>query len=140
MLIQRGESPLLISTPGIQTARVMPGGLPGGSAIPTFVAAGTAAGSASAITPGLPAGIQTDDILLLVLGTNQNEGITIPTPNGGTWTEVAGSPANTTNTRLTIFYSRYNGTQGDPTTSDSGDHQVGRIYAFRGVVNSGDPW
>jgi hypothetical protein len=59
-------------------------------------------------------------------------------------TQVANSPQGTgttaAGTRLTAFWSRYNGTQGTPTTSDSGDHQLGRIIAIRGAVSSGDPW
>ncbi len=112
---------------------------------PTFVAAGAVASNTTAITPALPANIATGDILLLFLET-ANQAITIPTPNGGTWTEVTNSPqgtgtaGGTTGARLTIFWSRYNGSQGDPTTSDSGDHQQGRIIAIRGVTTSGNPW
>ena len=43
-------------------------------------------------------------------------------------------------TRLTVFWSRYNGTQGAPTTTDSGAPPVGRIDAFRGVVTSATPF
>lgn len=109
------------------------------------VATGAVASGTAAITPALPTGILTDDVLLLFLET-ANQAITIPTPNGGTWTEVTGSPqgtgtaAGTSATRLTCFWSRYNGTQGAPTTSDSGDHQVGVIVAYRGCVTSGNPW
>jgi hypothetical protein len=41
---------------------------------------------------------------------------------------------------LTAFWSRYNGSQGAPTVSDSGDHQIARIIAIRGAVTSGNPW
>ncbi len=109
---------------------------------PTYVAAGAIASGTGAITPALPSGIATNDILLLSLET-ANQAITIPTPNGGTWTQVTNSPQNvgsgTTATSLTIFWSRYNGTQGAPTTSDSGDHQQGRIIAIRGASTVGDP-
>ena len=111
----------------------------------TFVNAGTVATGTTAISPALPASIQTGDILLLFLQTN-GQTISIANQNGGTWTEVADSPQGTTagagsgNTLLTVFWSRYNGTQGDPTTSDSGNRQLGRIVAFRGCKQSGDPW
>ena len=114
-------------------------------AVSTFVAAGAVTSNTTAITPALPAGIATNDILLLFLET-ANEAITIPTPNGGTWTAVTNSPqgtgtaGSTSATRLTVFWSRYNGTQGAPTTSDSGDHQAGRIIAIRGAATSGNPW
>jgi hypothetical protein len=112
---------------------------------PTFVAAGAVASGTGAITPALPAGIATNDILLLSLET-ANQAISISNQNGGTWTEVTNSPQGTGTaaaaaaTRLTVFWSRYNGTQGAPTTSDSGNHQLGRIIAVRGATTSGNPW
>ncbi|HBR19224.1 MAG TPA: hypothetical protein DD726_03290, partial [Phycisphaerales bacterium] len=113
--------------------------------VPTFVAAGSVASGTGTITPAFPAGIATGDILLLFLETS-NQAISISNQNGGTWTAVANSPqgtgtaAGTTGARLTAFWSRYNGTQGAPTTSDSGDHQLGRMIAIRGAVSSGNPW
>ena len=86
-----------------------------------------------------------NDVLLLFVET-ANQAVSITNQNGGTWTQVTNSPQGTGTagaidaTRLTVFWSRYNGTQGAPTTSDSGDHQFGRIYAFRGVVTSGTPF
>jgi hypothetical protein len=108
-------------------------------AAPTFVAAGAVATNTAAITPALPAGIAANDILLLFLET-ANQAISISNQNGGTWTEVTNSPQGTGATRLTVFWSRYNGTQGVPTASDSGDHQTGRIIAIRGATTSGNPW
>jgi len=111
---------------------------------PTFVAAGTVASGTGAITPALPAGRQSNDILLLFLET-ANQAISIANQNGGTWTQVTNSPQSvgtaggSNGTRLTVFWSRYNGTQGAPTTSDSGNHQLGRIIALRGAATSGDP-
>ena len=112
---------------------------------PTFVAAGTVASGTGAITPALPAGLAANDILLLFLET-ANQAVSISNQNGATWSEVANSPqgtgtaGGTSATRLTAFWSRYNGTQGAPTTSDSGNHQAGRMIAIRGVATSGDPW
>jgi len=86
-----------------------------------------------------------DDILLLFLETS-NQAITIANQSGGVWTAVANSPqstgtaANANATRLTVFWSRYNGTQTAPVTSDSGDHQIGRMIAVRGVETTGNPW
>jgi hypothetical protein len=112
---------------------------------PTFVAAGSVASGTGTITPGLPAGISTGDILLLFL-EDANKTISISNQNGGTWTEVTNSPQgtgtadDTTGARLTAFWSRYNGTQGAPTVSDSGNHQLGRMIAISGTVSSGNPW
>jgi hypothetical protein len=137
------------TTPGATWATADAGGvaveLVAESDAPAYVGSGAIAASLSAITPPLPGNLVTDDILLLFLMTN-NQVITIPTPNGGTWTEVAGSPQGTgvegadAASRLTVFWSRYNGTQGNPMTSDSGQQQIGRIHAFRGCIATGDPW
>jgi parallel beta-helix repeat protein len=112
---------------------------------PTYVGAGIIASGATSITPALPSGIVTGDILLMFIET-ANQAITVSNPNGGTWTGVTNSPqgtgtaASSTATRLTVFWSRYNGTQGAPTISDSGDHQAARMIAVRGAVASGNPW
>jgi hypothetical protein len=112
---------------------------------PVFVAAGAVASGTGTITPALPTGRATNDILLLFIETS-NQAVSISNQNGGTWTAVTNSPqycgtaASTTGARLTAFWSRYNGTQGAPTVSDSGDHQLARIIAIRGAVTSGNPW
>ncbi len=92
---------------------------------PTYVAAGSVSSGTGAITPALPGSLATNDILLLFLET-ANQAISISNQNGGTWTQVTNSPqgvgtaGGTSATRLTVFWSRYNGTQGAPTTTDSG--------------------
>jgi hypothetical protein len=97
------------------------------------------------ISPALPSGIASGDILLLFVET-ANQAVTISNSNGGIWAEVTNSPqgtgtaAGTSATRLTAFWSRYNGTQGNPTVSDSGNHQLGRMIAIRGAAASGNPW
>jgi hypothetical protein len=111
---------------------------------PTFVALGSGIANTGASSVPLPAGLQTNDILLMFLET-ANQAISINNQNGGTWTQVTGSPqgtgiaGGTNGTRLTVFWSRYNGSQGAPTITDSGDHQIGRIMAIRGATASGDP-
>lgn len=109
---------------------------------PAWRAAGTAQAGVGAVTPGMPAGVLTDDILLLFIETS-DEAITV---SGGTetWTEVADSPVSmtvTTPTRLTVFWARASqNSPTSPTTSDSGDHQLAVIAAFSGCITSGDPW
>ncbi|OHB58781.1 MAG: hypothetical protein A2Y12_00060 [Planctomycetes bacterium GWF2_42_9] len=107
---------------------------------PSFVAIGAVVHSTAGITPPLPSGIATNDILLMFVET-YNQIVSISNPNGGTWSQITSSPQGTTGTRLTVFWSRYNGTQGTPTTNDSGDHQIGRIIAIRrGTAAYGTPW
>jgi hypothetical protein len=105
-------------------------------ALPTIVGVGAVASGAAAITPGLPTGTQENDILILVIETN-NQAITV-----SGWTEAPGSPQlnATDNTRLTIFWKRATSSESAPTTSDSGDHQIGRIIGIRGCITTGPPF
>lgn len=108
---------------------------------PTFVAAGALTVLTTAITPPLPAGIATNDILILAMRTVNAQASTIANAAGGTWTEFANSPQDnaTDGVRGTWFWSRYNGTQTAPTTNDSGSVNIGRIAAWRGCIATGDP-
>lgn len=109
----------------------------GGAALPTFVAIGSLGFGTGAITPGLPTGWAQNDILVLIIETN-NQAITV-----SGYTEAVSSPASnagTNPTRLTVFWKRAGASETAPTTSDSGDHQVGRIAAYRGCITSGDPF
>jgi len=131
-------------TPNVGTAS-SPASATTPAAIPTFVAAGAVSSGTGAISPALPTGRATNDILLLFVET-ANQAVSISNQNGGTWAAVTGSPqgtgtaGGTSATRLTVFWSRYNGTQGAPTVSDSGNHQLARMIAIREAVSSGDPW
>lgn len=111
--------------------------------LPTFVAAGAVASNAAAISPGLPAGLRWGDLLILACET-ENEAISIANANGGTWTAVntpvgTGVASAADAARITVFWSRYNVSQGAPTTSDSGDHQLCRMIAVRGAQLTGNP-
>jgi hypothetical protein len=110
-------------------------------AIPAFRAVGATANGTVAITPASPAGVLAGDVLLCFLETN-GQAITL---SGGTetWAEVTGSPQNlaTNPTRLTVFWARASqNTPTMPTTSSSGDHQIGYIMAFSGCIATGNPW
>jgi hypothetical protein len=132
-------------TPNVGTASSPASATTQAAPAPTFVAAGAVSSGTGTISPALPAGIAANDILLLFIET-ANQAVSITNQNGGTWAEVTGSPqgtgtaGGTSATRLTVFWSRYNGTQGAPTVSDSGNHQAARMIAIRGAVSSGDPW
>lgn len=117
---------------------------PAWAAMPTFVSKGTADFQSGAATPGMPAGIAAGDLLLL-LGMSPADGaLSIANENGGTWVEITDnlpvqSPPDGTR-RLAVWYSRYNGTQGAPTTNDAGASNGAVIYAFRGVKAAGNPY
>ena len=105
------------------------------SELPVVRGVGTVASGTGAITPALPTGCEVNDLLVLLLETNESQAITV-----SGWTEAPDSPQETTGTRLTIFWRRFVEGDTDPTTSDSGDHQIGRIISVKGVTDVGDPW
>lgn len=98
---------------------------------------GLASGTGN-ITPALPSGWQADDILVMMVET-ADEAVTAPAG----WTQAPNSPVSQTNadvTRLTVFYRRAVGGDGNPTITDPGDHAGARIIAVSGCVTTGDPW
>lgn len=108
---------------------------------PTYLGNSPLTCSQTALSTSLPANIQTNDILLMFVETG-NQTITVLNQNGGTWAQTPDSFQGTGSggTRLTAFWSRYNGVQGAPVLSDSGNHQCSTIIAIRGVENMGNPW
>lgn len=107
----------------------------------TFVASGALSLAVTAITPALPAGIVTNDILVLFMRTLNGQASSIADEAGGTWTEFTNSPQDnaTDGVRGTWFWSRYNGTQTAPTTNDAGAINLGGIAAWNGCITTGDP-
>ena len=112
-------------------------------AVPTFVAAGDIAGSTDTSTPLAPAGLMLDDIEFLVVET-ADEAVTLSTAAG--FAEITGSPVSVANasaaiaTRGTLYWRRWNGSDGDPEIADAGDHVIAQRYAVRGCIGSGNPW
>lgn len=105
----------------------------------TFVAAGAGVGNTGSINPDLPAGIDVHDILVLVCESAGTEVVSTPTD----WSilDQAYETGNaSTGTRLSVFWKRVVGGETSPTVSDPGDHVVGRIAAYRGCRQAGNPW
>lgn len=104
----------------------------------SFVAASTDYGAGD-ITPGLPSGAATGDILVYCVESASYEADPT-TPTG--WTDL-GTYANSTGvnrlyTKLTVFWAWYD--SGLTTTvTDTGNHTHGGIAAFRGVSRT-TPW
>lgn len=104
-------------------------------AIPTYIGKGTVAEGISDIVPTLPSGLSVGDFMILQVQTD-TEAVTAPSG----WTEFSMSPVQySTTTRISLFYRRYVGGDGNPTVTDPGDHAIGIIYAFAGCNASGEP-
>ena len=106
-----------------------------------FVNVGAASGALTAITPALPASLQTDDILLGIGETfAQDFPPATPFPPTG-WAHVTLSPVtNDTSTRLFVIWKRVVGGETAASWGDSGDHNLGQIIAYRGCKTTGNPW
>lgn len=105
-------------------------------AIPTFVAAGTPAAGVGSVVPGLPAGLQEDDLMFLAIEGEGEDGNADPQPAG--WGTLLGTVASGTSgqndkTRLTIYYRWATATESAPTVPDAGNHTFAVISAWRGV-------
>lgn len=103
---------------------------------PSFVAVGTLVSGIGTVSPGIPAGIAAGDLMICFVESDGPDPTTTMSGGSGPWipvgagTIVDGTPV----TRLTVRY-RVAASAGEtaPTVSDSGDHQIARIIAFRNV-------
>ena len=102
---------------------------------PAFRVSGNIISGTMGLTPIPGAGRSANDIDLLFVET-ANEAVTLGTPNG--FAELTN--IGLTGTRITVFWRRWNGTDGDPVLNDAGDHMICRIHSFSGVITSGNPW
>lgn len=104
-------------------------------AVPTVVGVGSAAAGTGPVTPGLPSGVQENDILVLICETYYNETITC---SGYT---LLGNYTHATPSRtMNVLWKRAGASESAPTTSDSGDFQIAAILAVRGCVTTGNPF
>lgn len=106
--------------------------------LPSVRAVGTPAAGTGNITPGNPTH-QADDILLLFVENAEGSGVAAPTG----WAHVPGSPQTqgTNVTASNIMWKRATSSaETNPTVSDPGNHQIGVVVSFKGVVKTGNPW
>jgi len=104
--------------------------------IPTITVAGSSASGINAVSPGLPAGFQPNDIFLLFM-ENQDAGA-IGTVTGYTAGPVAFASTGTP-TRLDCRWRRAVAGDADPSIPDPGDHITAQILGVRGCITTGSP-
>lgn len=107
---------------------------------PTFVAAGASASGTGAVVPAIYAGAIADDIIVLVVQSD-NQTATAPATYTQMGPEVGiGTAGAAGGTRLAAFWKRHTGTESDPTVADTGDHTIAFTFGIRGCPTSGDPF
>jgi len=105
----------------------------------SFVGVGTfQAGNGNLSVPA-PAGLQRGDLLILLI-ESENEPIATPTSAEGTWTQIGTQATSATGaakaagaTRLAVYYKYTDGTEGNASVSDTGDHTTAQMAAYRRV-------
>lgn len=99
------------------------------AAVPTLRAVGSVGANVGACDPGLPAGISTDDLLIIFVETRDNEaatatGFTEAIQNSGQ------SGGAGTGSRVTILYKTAESATPATQVNDSGDHTICRSVAI----------
>lgn len=112
-------------------------------AMPTVNSIGTVQANTTALTIPPGASHTVDDIDILLIETGVSTAITLTTAAG--FAELAAvSPQTTgagaTGTILSVFWRRWNGTDGSPVTAAPSNHGVGRMISISGCKTSGNPW
>lgn len=117
---------------------------PLGSIAPFFLAAGTLQTSTgAALSIPWPYPFEKDDFALLIhesSGENVLSATIDLTSQGWTALDAASDTFDTTGSTVTTWWKRAeNASEPDAITDAQTDHQVGRIYVFRNVWNTGEP-
>jgi hypothetical protein len=107
----------------------------GGGAAPTIRGIGAPSSATAAVTPAVPAGTASGDLLIMFCKT-QDQAIDT---NDAAWTESASSP-NSNGDRLTVFWLISDGSD-DTLTTDSGLENTCVIFGVQaGTFNAGTPF
>src|SRR5690349_1204387 len=88
------------------------GGSSGAGPIPTVYAVGTIASGTGSISPGIPAGTTTNDILILITESSPSEPVTAPAG----WTDM-GVPTGNGASQLGVFWKRAGASESAPTVA-----------------------
>jgi len=99
---------------------------------------GTVASGTAGVTPGLPSGTSTNDILLLY--TQCAGGETVATPSGYTLEASSSVGSGATGTKAQLFWKRAGGSETAPTIADPGDHVIAIMQRVSGCVTTGSPF
>lgn len=114
---------------------------------PVLSIPGSVSASGASIVPTFT-NVQTNDILLLVVETSGDGSNVTPSVEYPDWNVLTGTPlfdGNSTpafGSKLHVWWYRATApiSSGSVVFSDSGDHQVGRVYLIRGCATTGDPF
>ncbi len=132
--VSRTVTPLVVAGAG--------GGGGGGVGGIRYVGVGTACTvNGAACTPTVPTNTQSDDVYIAVLQSYATTAAHTCTANCTGWTEFSSQPGTGAEGRLSVWWYRQSGAApANPTFAGVTDGYTGRIWAFRGVANTGNPY
>ena len=94
-------------------------------------------GNGITVNPG--ASHTVDDIDVTLLETVDSSVISLATPNG--FAEVTAlNQVIAGATQMSVWWRRWNGTDGSPVFASADNHQIARMISISGCITSGDPW
>lgn len=107
--------------------------------VPTLVDVAASVGSASAATPDVPAGVLTNDILICWCANSAGDPMTL---SGGTetWTELANASVSGERAMYVFWARASQNNPTSPTTNDTGAQNFAVMAAFRGCIETEDPY
>ena len=110
-------------------------------AVPTVNSVGAIAGGAGTATidPGVSHTSGDIDVIVHECGAGDTPALT--TANGfARITALNQTVGSAPGAQMSIWWRRWNGSDGSPVFADAGDHQMGRMISVSGCIATGDPW
>lgn len=111
-------------------------------ALPTINSVGAVFGGVGSVTGTVGASHTTNDIDVVLLECADNDTPSLSTANGfarlTALDQTVGSAG--AGTQMSVWWRRWNGSDGNPVFADAGDHQIGRMISISGCITTGDPW
>lgn len=112
-------------------------------AAPSVRAVGAKQSGTGAITPVAPASHVAGDIEYLLVESDNGTTCSLSTAAGfaamTSGQAVVGTGPSSTSVTVTVFWRRWNGTDGDPTVADTGNHTAAFIVTVQNAIASGTP-
>lgn len=114
--------------------------------MPTVNSVGAVATGGGAITVNPGATHTTNDIDIVLLENSNLDVPALTTANGFARLTAldqvtsGGGAASTGRCQMSVWWRRWNGSDGSPVFADAGDHNLGRMISISGCKTTGDPW
>jgi len=107
-------------------------------AIPTVNSVGAVVSAVAGITVDPGASHSADDIDIVLLECDSADSPGLSTANG--FARLTALDQTVTGTQMSVWWRRWNGSDGSPVFGDAGNHQIARMISISGCITTADPW